>query len=110
MKQEQLITRITNKAAEIFPSFGGGQDSKDGNPIATACKDAPAMFALGVDISAAVRLTLQMSAQPDLLEACRNLMGEAVKIAENFKIDAARPVWAYIEDAADALAKAEKGE
>ncbi len=66
---EALVTKITNTAAGIFPSFGGGRVS-DNNPIAHALKDAQAMFAAGVDISAVVRLTLIMSAQPDLLAAC----------------------------------------
>lgn len=57
---EKLVTKITKKLAETFPSFGGGQDG-DFNPIAKALKDAPPMFAAGVDISAVVRIMLQIN-------------------------------------------------
>ncbi len=67
---EVLVTKITNTAAGLFSSFGGGQVT-EGNPVSHALKDAPPMFAAGVDISAVVRLTLIMSGQPDLLEACK---------------------------------------
>ena len=61
--REKLVAKITKEAAETFTSFGGGQDS-DCDPIARALKDSPPMFAAGVDISAVVRLVLQMAKEP----------------------------------------------
>ena len=70
---EVIIAKITKTAAGLFPSFGGGKVSA-GNPVSHALKDAPPMFAAGVDISAVVRLTLIMSGQPGLLKACKALV------------------------------------
>lgn len=64
-KHEDLVAKITKEAASIFPSFGGGK-ADNTNPISVGVKDAPAMFALGVDISAMVRLTLQIAKYPEL--------------------------------------------
>jgi hypothetical protein len=47
-----------------------------------------------------------MAAAPDLLEALQALMKCAVKLAENETTDAAAPIWAYIEDANEAIRKA----
>ncbi len=92
---EVLVTKITNVASGIFPSFGGGNVSPD-NPVSHALKNAPAMFAAGVDISAVVRLTLIMSGQPDLLDAlvmAKNL------INANTLLDAGNPANIKIEAA-----------
>ena len=70
---EVLVAKITKTAAGLFPSFGGGKVRKQ-NPVSHALKDAPAMFAAGVDISAVVRLTLIMSGQPEQLKACKALV------------------------------------
>jgi hypothetical protein len=50
-----------------------------------------------------------ISAAPDLLSALENLMARCVKDAENYAPDGNEPIWAYISDASDAIAKA-KGE
>ena len=64
MIDERLVSRITKEAASMFPSFGGGSIEDLSNPISCALKDAPAMFAAGVDISGVVRLVLQMATAP----------------------------------------------
>ena len=49
-----------------------------------------------------------IAAAPELLEACKGLMKQAVSDAEQYQQDAACSIWAYIADAADAIAKAER--
>ena len=50
-----------------------------------------------------------ISAAPDLLSALQNLMARCVKDAEHYAPDGNEPIWAFISDASDAIAKA-KGE
>ncbi len=96
---EALVTKITNTAAGLFPSFGGGSVSPD-NPVSHALKDAPAMFAAGVDVSAVVRLTLIMSGQPDLLAACRAALEAAtVKVGSMQIRDAQEKIIAQLRTA-----------
>lgn len=45
-----------------------------------------------------------IAAAPELLEALKGLMKEAVKLAESQPDNA--PIWAWIDDASDAIAKA----
>ena len=49
------------------------------------------------------------SAAPELLSALQNLMARCVKDAEHYAPDGNEPIWAFISDASDAIAKA-KGE
>ena len=47
-----------------------------------------------------------IAAAPELLEALKGLMKEAVKLAESQPDNA--PIWAWIDDASDAITKAER--
>ncbi len=47
-----------------------------------------------------------IAAAPELLEALKGLMKEAVKLAETQADNA--PIWAWIDDASDAISKAER--
>jgi hypothetical protein len=47
-----------------------------------------------------------IAAAPDLLAALRGLMTQAVKDAESYAEDDSEAIWAWIKDAADAIAKA----
>ena len=54
---------------------------------------------------------VMFAAAPDLLAALRGLMTQAVKDAESYAEDDSEAIWAWIEDAKDAIAKATgKGE
>ena len=46
-----------------------------------------------------------ISAAPDLLDALEALMQRAVKDAERYAPDGNEPIWAFISDASDAIAK-----
>jgi hypothetical protein len=48
-----------------------------------------------------------VAASPDLLAALKGLMQRAVKDAEKYAQNGNEPIWAYISDASDAIAKAE---
>lgn len=48
-----------------------------------------------------------IASAPDLLEALKGLMQRAVKDAEKYAQNGNEPIWAYISDASDAIAKAE---
>ena len=48
-----------------------------------------------------------IAAAPELLAALRGLMTQAVKDAEKYAEDGAEPIWAWISDASDIIAKAE---
>lgn len=50
-----------------------------------------------------------ISAAPDLLDALEALMQRAVKDAERYAPDGNEPIWAFISDASDAIAKAKGG-
>ena len=47
-----------------------------------------------------------IAAAPDLLSALENLMARCVKDAEHYAPDGNEPIWAFISDASDAIAKA----
>ncbi len=47
-----------------------------------------------------------IESQSELLEACKGLMKYISPMAEELSLDADESVWAYINDAADAIAKA----
>ena len=47
-----------------------------------------------------------IAAAPELLEALKGLIKEAVKLAESQPDNA--PIWAWIDDASDAITKAER--
>lgn len=49
---------------------------------------------------------VMFAAAPDLLAALRGLMTQAVKDAESYAEDDSEAIWAWIKDAADAIAKA----
>ena len=57
------------------------------------------------DFEAHARL---IAAAPELLDACKGLIKDVVNLAEMLEIDASESVYACIEDASDAIAKAEK--
>ena len=103
-RNEKLIAKITSEATIVFPSFGGGF-STEGNPIAAALKDAPPMFAAGVDISAVVRLTLKMAGHSDLLAACKAAVFVLKRDTEWAKELRNQP---WYEAAKQAIAKATK--
>ncbi len=46
-------------------------------------------------------------AAPELLEACKAIMKQAVNMAELLELDASESVWAHIADCSDVIAKAE---
>ena len=48
-----------------------------------------------------------ISAVPELLAACKDGLEDAHTVAERSGISDGDPFWAYIEDAADAISKAE---
>ena len=50
-----------------------------------------------------------IAAAPDLLDALKALMQQAVKDAEQYAPDGNEPIWAFISDASDAISKAERG-
>ena len=47
-----------------------------------------------------------IAAAPELLEALKALMARAALDAETYATNGNEPIWAYIEDAADAISKA----
>lgn len=47
-----------------------------------------------------------IAAAPELLAALSGLMAQAVKDAEQYATDGSEPIWAFIADASDAIAKA----
>jgi hypothetical protein len=49
-----------------------------------------------------------IAAAPDLLSAIKALMNRAVKDAEHYAPEGNEPIWAFIADASDAIAKAQK--
>ena len=51
------VAQIVEQIRRQFSSFGGGHESTS-NPLATALKDQPPMFAAGVDIERVVRLVI----------------------------------------------------
>jgi len=50
-----------------------------------------------------------IAAAPQMLEALQALMQQAVKDAEYYAPDGNEPIWAFIMDASDAIAKATRG-
>jgi len=48
-----------------------------------------------------------IAAAPEMLEALRGLMNQAAKDAEGYAPDGSEPIWAWINDASDIIAKAE---
>jgi regulator of protease activity HflC (stomatin/prohibitin superfamily) len=48
-----------------------------------------------------------IAAAPELLAALKGLMQRAVEDAEKYAQNGNEPIWAYISDASDAIAKAE---
>jgi len=48
-----------------------------------------------------------IAAAPELLAALRGLMSQAAKDAEGYAPDGSEPIWAWISDASDIIAKAE---
>ena len=52
------VVRLTKLCRDTFRSFGGGQGSTWGNPIAEALRDAAPQFAAGVDIGDVVGFVL----------------------------------------------------
>lgn len=48
-----------------------------------------------------------ISAAPELLIALKNLMARAVKDAQIYATEGNEPIWAFINDASDAIGKAE---
>lgn len=50
-----------------------------------------------------------IAAAPQMLEALQALMQQAVKDAEHYAPDGNEPIWAFIMDASDAIAKATRG-
>jgi len=48
-----------------------------------------------------------IAAAPELLAALRGLMNQAAKDAEGYALDGSEPIWAWIADASDIIAKAE---
>lgn len=56
----EMVTRVVVALSETFPSFGGGNMSGcNFNPLVSALKDEPPMFAAGVNIEQVVRFVLQ---------------------------------------------------
>lgn len=47
-----------------------------------------------------------IAAAPDLLVACEGLKKQAAIIAEKYNVDASESIWAWLEDAHDAVLKA----
>ena len=50
---------------------------------------------------------LLIASAPELLAALRGLMNQAAKDAERYAKDGSEPIWAWIADASDIIAKAE---
>jgi hypothetical protein len=50
-----------------------------------------------------------IAAAPELLSALETLMQRAVKDAEHYAPDGNEPIWAFIMDASNAIAKATRG-
>ena len=48
-----------------------------------------------------------IAAAPELLAALQGMMRQAVKDAEGYATSGNEPIWAWIADASDAIAKAE---
>jgi hypothetical protein len=48
-----------------------------------------------------------IAAAPDLLNALKALMQRSTKDAEHYAPDGNEPIWAFISDASDAIAKAD---
>jgi hypothetical protein len=50
-----------------------------------------------------------IAAAPELLSAIKALMNRALKDAEHYAPEGNEPIWAFIADASDAIAKAKRG-
>jgi len=61
------------------------------------------------DLSEDISNARLIAAAPQMLEALRALMQQAVKDAEHYAPDGNEPIWAFIMDASDAIAKATRG-
>ena len=48
-----------------------------------------------------------IAAAPEMLAALRGLMNQAANDAERYALDGSEPIWAWISDASDIIAKAE---
>lgn len=44
----------------------------------------------------------------ELLKACEGIIGASTKLAEDLEIDASEPIWVFIVDCSDAIAKVKK--
>jgi len=88
----------TNKKGDLFIWKAG--EYYGGHAIATIHGE------IQEDVKANARL---IAAAPDLLAACKGILIYAHEIAERADIDDGHAFWAYIADAADAIAAAEGG-
>jgi hypothetical protein len=54
LSKEKSVEHIIELIAGKFPTFGGGKEVEDGNPIAKAMQDRPVVFAAGVRVDEVV--------------------------------------------------------